>query len=157
MYASYNFAVDGANYEIVSAARRLAILRVQDGAARRALSVREDPATPTSPVWFEKMLFAANEVRGGGFHAVDGRTSGAGAYAYRLLVVPYWMTMTALTLWPAAWTSTRLRRAARRRRWRAANRCGRCGYDLRGHTTQGRCPECGHQNGPSQRVRSKAP
>jgi hypothetical protein len=54
-----------------------------------------------------------------------------------LLRVPLWVIALLAAPLPAA----ALRRRLQRWRWRRANRCQNCGYDLR--ATSGRCPECG--------------
>jgi hypothetical protein len=52
----------------------------------------------------------------------------------------YWVPAALTGVLPALWPLRR-RRAALAARRRAAGRCTRCGYDLRG--TPDRCPECG--------------
>ena len=52
---------------------------------------------------------------------------------------PAWAVGPPLALWPARW-AVRWTRERRRRRRR---RCVRCGYDRRGLSAGGRCPECG--------------
>lgn len=47
-----------------------------------------------------------------------------------------------------AWLFSRTARISHA--WKAAGRCGECGYDLRA-TTAPRCPECGAANGPGTR------
>ncbi|HEX4796423.1 MAG TPA: hypothetical protein VH370_21720 [Humisphaera sp.] len=51
--------------------------------------------------------------------------------------IPYWVVAILFGLLPFTYTA----QAARRRRTSNANRCGKCGYDLR--ATPLRCPECG--------------
>lgn len=60
--------------------------------------------------------------------------------AHRDGSVPHWFPILLFGTLPSSWLLRWLRRR-RRRRWTEANRCSRCGYDLR--ATTGRCPECG--------------
>lgn len=146
---TYSFAGGGADYEITSLPGRLGVLRVQDSAPPHGVMTRRfDLDTDRRVFWFESLLKATEEAAWRGFYAAEGRTAGVGSYSYRLMALPYWAVMTALGIWPAIWGMGRLRRARRRRRWLASNHCGRCGYDLRGHTGEGRCPECGEENAP---------
>jgi len=63
------------------------------------------------------------------------------AWAYNVLIVPYWFAELVL-LATAVWAWRYVRRQSRR----AAGRlCARCGYDLR--ATPERCPECGLEVG----------
>jgi hypothetical protein len=60
----------------------------------------------------------------------------------RAWLLPYWMPTAALLALPLVrlLTSGRRRRRASRA---AAGLCAACGYDLRGHASGQRCPECG--------------
>jgi nucleotide-binding universal stress UspA family protein len=147
---AYSFAGgSGADYEVVSAWGRLAVLRVQDQAPPHGWMVRRFTWEESSGgLWFRALLLPGEEAGWVGIYAGEGRTAGAGGYSYRLIALPYWAVMAVVGAWPAAWGVSRIRRARRRRRWLKANRCGRCGYDLRGHTGEGRCPECGEENAP---------
>ncbi|MDB5321485.1 MAG: hypothetical protein JWN40_3116 [Phycisphaerales bacterium] len=150
---AYSFAGGGgADYEVVSAWGRVAVLRVQDQAPPHGWMVRrftweENSGGP----WFAHLLLPGEEVARAGFYAGEGRTVGAGGYSYRLIELPYWAVMAVVGAWPAMWGLGCFRRARRRRRWLRGNRCGRCGYDLRGHTGEGRCPECGEENAAALR------
>jgi hypothetical protein len=55
----------------------------------------------------------------------------------RFLMIPAWLPMGVLMIWPMGM----LGRYGLRRRRRGAGLCMGCGYDLRAST--GRCPECG--------------
>jgi hypothetical protein len=146
---TYSFAGGGADYEVVSKAGRLGVLRVQDSAPPHGWMVRCFDAKPYGDVfWFAMLLTSTQESEWRGFYAAEGKTADAAGYSYRLIALPYWAVMAVVGAWPAAWGVVRYRRAQRRRRWMQANRCGRCGYDLRGHTGEGRCPECGEENAP---------
>src|SRR5258706_10191778 len=83
-------------------------------------------------LWFGTLLLTGEEVGWAGLYAGEGRTAGTGGYSYRLIELPYWAVIGAVGVWPALWGVGRLRQARRRRRWLRANRCGRCGDDLRG-------------------------
>ena len=138
---------------MASLAGQVGVLRVQDSAPPHELMGRRFDGAQSGGMryrglWFEPLLKASEEAGWREFYAAEGRTAGVGSYSYRLIALPYWGMMAALGVWPAAWGMGRLRRARRRRRWLASNHCGRCGYDLRGHTGEGRCPECGEENAP---------
>ena len=60
---------------------------------------------------------------------------------WHLLIVPVWMLLLALGVWPAYWIALPLRRERLIRRRRKLGLCESCGYDLRGGGE--RCPECG--------------
>ena len=71
----------------------------------------------------------------------------------RQLRVPSWCALwipILIGLPGAFWAGRRFRRAYRQ----AANRCVRCGYDLR--ATPGRCPECGTISSSTQTIRTTA-
>ena len=53
--------------------------------------------------------------------------------------MPHWFLVLVTAAMPAKW----LHRHRRDMRWRRTGLCLRCGYDLRGSTDSGRCPECG--------------
>jgi hypothetical protein len=58
-----------------------------------------------------------------------------------LVHAPFWFVLILTSILPIL----RVRRELidrRRRQWLASNRCGHCGYDLRG--SPDRCPECGN-------------
>lgn len=55
------------------------------------------------------------------------------------LTVPNWAVALLFSV-PLLWA---IQGRWRRSRRVSAGRCGRCGYDLRGGSTTGRCPECG--------------
>jgi hypothetical protein len=151
---TYSFAGGGADYEIASLPGRLGVLRVQDSAPPHGVMARRFDLDPDRRVfWFEPSLKATEVSAWRGFYEAQGRTGAVGSYSYRLIALPYWAVVAALGVWPVVWGMGRLRRARRRRRWLATNHCGRCGYDLRGHTGEGRCPECGEENAPKAKRR----
>jgi hypothetical protein len=140
---AYSFARGAADWEIVSSARGVSVLRVQDDAPPHGWMVRR---CDSPEVWFASLLSSTQATGRWGLNLEEGFTSGSGHYSYRLLQSPYWMLMAAFALWPFLWTIGQIRRAARRRRRIARNCCGQCGYDLRGSGGSGgagRCPECG--------------
>jgi hypothetical protein len=149
---SYSFSSGGgADYEVVLAAGRVGMLRVQDQAPPHGWMLRrfeKEEVGGEGGFWFASMMTPTEQVGQGGVYFVEGRTTGTEAYSYRFITLPYWVLVTAAGAWPAVWGMGRVRQARRRRRWLRANRCGRCGYDLRGHTGEGRCPECGEENAP---------
>jgi hypothetical protein len=138
---AYSFARGGADWEIVSTARGISVLRVQDDAPPHAWMVRR---YDSPNVWFTSLLFDTQATGRWGMNLEEGFTSGSGHYSYRLLQSPYWMLIAASALWPLLWTAGQIRRACRRRNRIRRNCCPECGYDLRGAGVgPGRCPECG--------------
>ena len=75
------------------------------------------------------------------------------AVEYRVYQAPHAFVALTTALLPGLW----LRGAARRRTMRrrvASGLCGRCGYDLRGSATSGRCPECGNEKDDGGDIRA---
>lgn len=145
---SYSFAAGGADYEVVSYGGRLGLLRVQDDAPPHGWMVRRfEPSLSGTSLWFASMLTPTDTAQIKGLSCTEGKTADAWAFSYRLVTLNYLWVVGALGAWPLVSRVGWLRRARRRRKWLKSNHCGRCGYDLRGHTGEGRCPECGEENG----------
>jgi len=80
-----------------------------------------------------------------GVYWQKGITDPTSNYRYRIIVAPYGYAAALPWLLTVIGIVRRIGWQSRRRRWRAAGCCERCGYDLR--ATPGRCPECGHEAG----------
>lgn len=113
----------------------------QPGAWFRHVNIgpaRQEPdlAQPPDSVWAQ-LGFAY-------IHTYDERPSGAPSgsltqITFVSLTAPHW-AVALLCAGPLLGATAGRRR---RRRRVAAGHCGRCDYDLRGGSTNGRCPECG--------------
>jgi hypothetical protein len=140
---AYSFARAGADWEMVSSARGISLLRVQDDAPPHGWMVRRYSPWPLE-IWFAPLLNPTQATGGWGLNLEEGVINPLSPYSYRLLQLPYLALMAALALWPLLWIGAQMRRAARRRSRIRRNCCGDCGYDLRGASGgAGRCPECG--------------
>jgi hypothetical protein len=125
---TYSFAAGGADYEVVSVAGRVGLLRVQDSAPPHGWMVRRfdrQQYCDGGGFWFETLLKPAQEAAWRRLYLAEGQTAGAGHYSYRFLALPYWALMSVAALWPTAWGIAQLRQARRRLRWLRGNRCGR--------------------------------
>jgi len=141
---AYSVATPEADYEVISGGGRVALLRVQDDAPVHGWRVWRTAIPQTGDaLWFTRLLSPVESFDRWDVRGAEGRTRGRAAYSYRLVDLPFWMAPTALAVWPVVWMVGALRRRGRRRAWVKANRCGRCGYDLRGHRIDEGCPECG--------------
>ncbi len=71
-----------------------------------------------------------------------GPASFASKVIERELIMRYWLLapLSTLPLLAYVWLTRKRRRTARRI---ADGLCGQCGYDLRGHQVDDKCPECG--------------
>jgi hypothetical protein len=140
---SFSFAAQGLDWEVTFGGGQVAVLRVQDQAPPHGAMVRRyEPAKYPEGLWYwRRFAPLTSETKWKGFYAAEGMTDGGPLLPYRLMIVPYWMVAAVLAVVPGilalGWMRARIRRAA----WVRTNRCGRCGYDLRG--LGGRCPECG--------------
>jgi hypothetical protein len=102
---------------------------------------------PTAPLYYVGVGDYARWVIGrppfvlGTYAGPVGVPTGPGGTRGHVVVVPYWLLMTAAALLPAARSARSWRRLRRRESLERRRRCVACGYDLR--ATPGRCPECG--------------
>lgn len=76
----------------------------------------------------------------GRYHSRSSTVDGWAVYRQTIVAVPHWFPLLVLSV-PLALRVRRAVVARQARRRVRANRCGRCGYDVR--TSAGRCPECG--------------
>jgi len=74
-----------------------------------------------------------------------GVPTGPGGTRGVVVVLPYWLLVTAGALLPAVRRGRSWHRGRRRASLATRGRCPACGYDLR--ATPGRCPECGTMAG----------
>jgi hypothetical protein len=83
--------------------------------------------TRATPPWWNRI----------GFFHERGTTGGPSVPFEHVIGFPHWLLLPILSVMPLSW----LRGAWKRRRWRRAGLCAKCGYDLR--ASPERCPECG--------------
>jgi hypothetical protein len=97
---------------------------------------------PWEDNWNHSWLgFGAGGVRYSAFVDVNGDAIFAQRYM-RWWSMPMWFAALVTSVPPVVWV-TRTTRRHRRERRAARGLCAQCGYDLRAHSRDARCPECG--------------
>jgi hypothetical protein len=155
VHESFSAARAGVDWEVTIGDGRLIVLRVEDGAPPHAWGVRRDaPDRLKLWPWYARFLKAGESGAGRLVTWERGVMHGPRPYPYRRWDVGGRAAVMLLAAWPGIWCALAAGCAVRRRRWRAAGRCGACGYDLRGSAASARCPECGGVTPSSRRPAS---